>query len=74
MDKIEKYIISFFKRVKMKDKYDLSLQIWRILSERARENPSDATGTSFLYGYAKGYRAAMDEMKKGGAAAVINRA
>lgn len=69
MDKIEKYIIRFFKTTKMQDKYDMSVSIWKILSERAKIDPMDATGTSFLYGYVKGYRSAVAEMKKGGVVA-----
>lgn len=44
---------------------------WRVLTEYAMggiSNAMDATGTAFNYGYAKGYRAALAEMKKGGVA------
>ena len=68
MDKIMKYIERFFKNKEIPSGYDMSMSLWRELSNKARTNPTDATGTTFLYGYAKGYRAAMAEIKKGGAA------
>lgn len=68
MDKIENYIIRFFKKVKMKDAYDMPTKEFSILSNMAKGNPINATGVTFLFGYVKGYRAAMAEMKKGGAA------
>lgn len=68
MEKIEKYITAFFKHVHISDRYDMEIPTHRAISDRAKEDPSDATRASFLYGYARGYRAAMAEMKKGGAA------
>lgn len=67
MEKIKSYIDRFFKKTEMQNNYDMGRKEWRALSENARSNPADATGTAFLYGYAKGHRAAMAEMKKGGA-------
>jgi len=68
MEKIKKYIDRFFKKTEIRNGYDMCQKEWRALSEKAKEEPVDATGISFLYGYAKGYRAAVAEMKKGGAA------
>lgn len=67
MEKIKKYIKRFYERKEIPVGYNLTMRMWRELSNNARSNPVDATGTTFLYGYAKGYRAAMAEMKKSGA-------
>lgn len=68
MEKIKKYVERFFRKVRINAAYDLPGKEYDILSDRARINPIDATGTAFLFGYAKGYRAAMAEMRKGGMA------
>lgn len=67
MDKIKKYIESFFKNNKKNVCYDMNLREIFLLEEYANENKKAAFSTTFNYGYAKGYRAAMAEMKKGGA-------
>jgi len=68
MEKISNYMLRFFKKTKMNSNYDLRQKEWVVLLERAKEYPAEATLASFLFGYVKGYRAAMAEMKKGGAA------
>ena len=71
MDKIKKYIAKFLKRNSINIRYTLYTNEWRALTEHAVGSIStamDATGTAFKYGYAKGYKAAQAEMKKGGEA------
>lgn len=70
MEKIERYIDRFFKKTEIRNGYDMHQEEWHALYERAKEDRAEATGKAFLFGYAKGYRAAMAEMKKRGGMAV----
>lgn len=69
MEAIKKYVNRFFDKVEIQKGYDIKAEDWRTLSEKAKESPVDATIMSFLFGYAKGYRASRAEMKKKGGAA-----
>lgn len=65
--KIEKYVDRFITKTEVNDKYDMSAFELRSLAERARcEEPLKMISLTFSYGYVKGYRSALDEMKKGG--------
>lgn len=73
MDKINKYVERFFSATKMNSRYDMSFsEIDHGIEEVFRS--TDVNGVFkiiiifFNFGYAKGYRAALAEMKKGGAA------
>ena len=68
MDKIKGYINRFFKSKEIKGDYDMSVLEWRTLSKEARqqEKTADIIELTFKFGYAKGYRAALSEMKRGG--------
>ena len=68
MEAIRKYIERFFKRYEKNVRYDMNLHEIFLLEEFASKNRNAAFATTFDYGYAKGYRAAIAEMKKGGAA------
>lgn len=68
MESIKKYVERFFNSHKKNARYDMNLHEIFLLEEFANENSNDAFATAFEYGYAKGYRAAMAEIKKGGAA------
>lgn len=65
MDKIKRYVDQFIKKVKVNNRYDMNTMEWTELvnSEQSRY---DVISTTFHFGYARGYRAAMAEMKKGG--------
>ena len=67
MEAIKKYIHRFFNKKEILNGYDMKVEEWRTLSEKAKESPVDAIIMSFLFGYAKGHRAARAEMKKRGA-------
>lgn len=69
MDKIKKYIERFFRHAGIQGAYDMSMSEWRELSSYAATDANSAVSTAFLYGYAKGHRAALAETKKGGDAA-----
>ncbi len=69
MEKIKKYVDRFIKTVKVNDKYDMTAPELLTLAKHAEDgNALNAVSTTFSYGYIKGYRAAMAELKKGGAA------
>lgn len=71
MEKIKKYIVRFLKSKPIRQGYDMSCKEWITLVDLAICSTSDAVdaiGTTFNFGYAKGYRAAMAEIKKGGTA------
>ena len=69
MNKIKGYIDRFFKHKEINDDYDMLVSEWQTLSKEARQQTktADIISVTFNFGYAKGYRAAMAEMKKGGA-------
>lgn len=71
MESIKKYVDRFFSKTKKNSKYGMSFSEM----EHGMEEVFSATGangafkiitTLFDFGYAKGYRAAIAEMKKGG--------
>lgn len=72
MQKIEDYIKRFFKSNKKNKNYTLSTDT--VISFIEEMQNADGNGlyhnilVLFNYGYVKGYRAALTEMKKGGAA------
>ena len=69
MNKIKNYINRFFDRNKKNERYAFGSTEMRIFIDAAM-NAKDANGvfravtTIFDYGYVKGYRAAMSEIKK----------
>ena len=69
MNKIKGYIDRFFEHKKINDGYDMLVSEWQTLSKEARQQTktADIISVTFSFGYAKGYRAALAEMKKGGA-------
>ena len=62
MKKIKKYVENFFKTNSGNARYQMYA-----CKDVMKINPFDTINTLFQYGYAKGYRAALAEMKKGGA-------
>ena len=69
MDKIKKYVDRFIGTAKVSDKYDMSVGELRTLTEYAIGGDTlETVSITFSFGFAKGYRAAMAEMKKGGVA------
>lgn len=68
MDRIKQYIDSFFAGRKMNEKYDMRATDWMELAA-SEQSRCDVIGTAFNFGYAKGYRAALAEMKMKGARA-----
>ena len=72
MDKIKKYIKRFFAAHRQDTRYELSMGdikhgIMVVCNATNANAAYNAVVTFFDYGYAKGYRAAMAEMKKAGA-------
>ena len=71
MDKIRKYIQRFFKTTKRNLKYSVSVEeCEEVVDTIKNQDEFDGIfilGDFFDFGYAKDYRAAMAEMKKGGA-------
>lgn len=65
MDKIKKYIGRFFTNKKMNSNYDMRTTEWAALVNSGQSR-YDVIGTTFHFGYVKGYRAAIAKMKKGG--------
>lgn len=73
MEKIKKYVERFFKGKRCNPRYEMKyfemMDIMNsIISSRDANQSLPIICTLFNYGYAKGYRAALAEMKKGGAA------
>lgn len=73
MEKIRKYVDRFFKGKRCNPRYEMKyfemMDIMNsIISSRDANGSLPIICTLFNYGYAKGYRAALAEMKKGGAA------
>ncbi len=70
MDKIRKYVQKFFKTTKRNIRYMISAgECEEIVSTIQNSDGWDAISAAcktFDYGYAKGYRAALAEMKKEG--------
>lgn len=72
MEKIRKYVEKFFKGTKRNIRYMISTGECEEIVETIKNcegwDAISAACKTFDYGYAKGYRAAMAELKKGGAA------
>lgn len=69
MESIKKYIERFTKRNQYNHRYCMYFREVILCSEAFKKKPMETISTIFAYGYAKGYRAAMAEMKKKGGAA-----
>lgn len=68
MEKIKKYIENFLKHYTMNDRYGIYYgEVVSCINSLEGSQPSTIC-TVFDYGYAKGYRAALAEMKKKGGA------
>ena len=72
MEKIKKYVEKFFKGGKCNPHYGMKYNemtdvMNKIISSGDASSSLPIICTLFNYGYAKGYRAALSEMKKGGA-------
>lgn len=69
MQKIEDYIKNFKKHNKVNEHYDMrGAELFAIIAE-IKTDTFKTVVSLFEFGYAKGYRAAMAEMKKKGGAA-----
>lgn len=66
MEKINAYIDRFLLKVNLNDRYDMNAMELIVLSNEAEKDSMKAVSTTFQYGYIKGYRAALAEMKKRG--------
>ncbi len=65
MDKIKRYVDRFIKKVKANSRYDMSVLEWKILAQEAISGDIlNTIGVTFNFGYIKGYKAAIAEMKK----------
>lgn len=74
MDKIKKYVERFFSTTKKKSGYGMSFNemehgMEEVLRATDANGAFEVITTFFNFGYVKGYRAAMTEIKKGGARA-----
>ena len=70
MDKIKRYVEDFLKTIKVKEEDQLYTNELDACKKAMAVDPFRTLCTLFDYGYAKGYRAAVAEMKKEGGAAV----
>ncbi len=66
MESIEKYVENFKKRKKMNMNYTMRGEELFAVAKEAEKDTFHTIVSVFDFGYAKGYRAAMAEMKKGG--------
>ena len=66
MKAIDSYVNKFFRTHKMSAYYAIRLDEAFACIQAVQEAPVQTIGTIFNYGYAKGYRAAMTQIKKGG--------
>lgn len=64
MESIKKYIMRFLKHNTMNNRYGMYFHEVVSCMDSFNEEPAGTIGTIFSYGYAKGYRAALAEMKK----------
>ncbi len=65
MEKIKRYVDRFIKKVKANSRYDMSVLEWKILAQEAISGDIlNTIGVTFNFGYIKGYKAAIAEMKK----------
>ena len=67
MHKIKKYVENFFKTYAGNARYQLHTNEMETCKDAMQADPFRTICTLFNYGYAKGYRAALSEIKKGGA-------
>ena len=72
MDKIKKYVERFFSSTKKDSEYGMSFSelesgMSEVICAIDANGAFSIINTIFNFGYAKGYRAALAEMKKGGA-------
>ncbi len=69
MESIKRYVANFLKKHKENVRFNMKLSELMSAAQMARNGETvEAISNVFSYGYAKGYRAAVAEMKKGGAA------
>lgn len=71
MDKIKKYVERFFSSTKKNPEYGMSFSemehgMVEVYSVADANGAFNVITTFFSFGYAKGYRAAMAEIRKGG--------
>lgn len=66
MKAIESYVNKFLHTHKMSAYYAIRLDEAFTCIQAVKEAPVQTINTIFSYGYAKGYRAAMAQIKKGG--------
>ncbi len=66
MKAIESYVEKFFRTHKMSTYYTIRLYEVFACIQAVKEVPEQTIDTIFSYGYAKGYRAAMAQIKKEG--------
>ncbi len=66
MKAIESYVEKFFLTHKISAYYAIRLDEAFACIQAVKEAPVQTIDTIFSYGYAKGYRAAMVQIKKGG--------
>lgn len=65
MEKIKRYVDRFIKKVKANSRYDMSVLEWKILAQEAISGDIlNTIGVTFNFGYIKGYKVAIAEMKK----------
>ncbi len=67
MEKIKRYVDRFIEKVTVNDRYDMSVLELKTLAQGASRDALNTISITFNFGYIKGYKAAMAEMKKGGA-------
>ncbi len=67
MESIRKYVANFLKKHERNRRLTMKFSELMSAVDMAKNGkPAEAISDVFSYGYAKGYRAAMAEMKKGG--------
>ena len=66
MQKIKKYVENFFKTNEGNTRYAMYTDEMTACKDAMKVDPFGTICTLFNYGYAKGYRAAVSEMEKGG--------
>lgn len=66
MQKIKKYVENFFKTNARNVRYQIYVSEMEACKDAMKVDPFGTICTLFNYGYAKGYRAALSEVKKGG--------
>ena len=65
MDKIKRYVDRFIQKVTVNDRYDMSALELKTLAQGASSGDVlDTISITFNFGYIKGYRAAMAEVRK----------